>query len=390
MQLIPVTNKNTANQFLHTAVQIYKNDPSWIRPLDKDINQVFDKQKNKAFRFGEVERWILKDEKDNLIGRIAAFTNKKYKNKGDDVPVGGIGFFECINNQHAANLLLDTGKKWLQQRDMEAMDGPINFGERDKWWGLVTEGFYEPLYCMNYNAPYYVSLFENYGFQPFFHQVCVGMMPQAPLAHKIWERHNTLEKMGGFTCHTIKKNQLQKYASDFITVYNKAWAGHGGLKQMELKQAIILFKTMKPVMDEKLIYFAYYNNEPVAMFINLPDLNQWFKHLNGKFGLLQKLHFLWLQKFMPNDKFTGIVFGVVPEWQGKGVDAYIIAESAKVLQTDKKPRYEKYEMQWIGDFNPKMLNIADSLGETFRSRNLTTYRFLFDRTKEFKRHPILD
>lgn len=143
-------------------------------------------------------------------------------------------------------------------------------------------------------------------------------------------------------------------------------------------------------MDEKLVWFAYYNNEAVAMFINLPDLNQWFKHLNGKFGLLQKLKFLWLQKFVANDKFTGLVFGVVPEWQGKGVDAYIIAESAKVIQTDKKPRYEKYEMQWIGDFNPKMLNIADSLGETYRSRNLTTYRYLFDRTKEFKRHPILN
>jgi hypothetical protein len=389
MQLIPVTDKITAQQFLQVPVQIYKNDPNWIRPLDKDINQVFDKEKNKTFRFGEAERWILKDEKGNLTGRIAAFTNKKYKNKGDDVPVGGIGFFECINNQQAANLLLDTGKHWLQQKGMEAMDGPINFGERERWWGLVTEGFYEPLYCMNYNLPYYVSLFESYGFQPFFHQVCVGMIPQAPLAPKIWDRHNALEKMGGFSCDTIKKNLIEKYAADFVTVYNKAWAGHGGLKQMELKQAIILFKTMKPVMDEKLIYFAYYKNEPVAMFINLPDLNQWFKHLNGKFGLLQKLKFLWLQKFTPNDKFTGIVFGVVPEWQGKGVDAYIIAESAKVLQTNKKPRYEKYEMQWIGDFNPKMLNIADSLGETFRSRNLTTYRYLFDRTKEFKRHPIL-
>jgi hypothetical protein len=264
-----------------------------------------------------VERWILKDNNGNLIGRIAAFTNKKYKNKGDDVAAGGIGFFECIDNQEAANLLLDTGKKWLQQKGMEAMDGPINFGERDRWWGLVTEGFYEPLYCMNYNLPYYVTLFENYGFQPFFHQICFGLHPQAPLAPKIWERHNALENMGGFTCHTIKKNQLEKYAADFVTVYNKAWAGHGGLKQMEQKQAIILFKTMKPVMDEKLIYFAYYNNEPVAMFINLPDLNHWFKHLNGKFGLLQKLRFLWLQKFMPNDKFTGIVFGVVPEWQGQ-------------------------------------------------------------------------
>jgi hypothetical protein len=171
-------------------------------------------------------------------------------------------------------------------------------------------------------------------------------------------------------------------------VYNKAWAGHGGLKQMSKEQVMLLFKKMKPVMDEKIVWFAYHKQEPVAIFINMPDLNQWFKHLNGKFGLLQKIKFLWLKQFKPNKKFSGLVFGVVPEWQGKGVDAYIIAESAKVIQT-KATAYTEYEMQWIGDFNPKMLNIAASLGDVSRGRNLSTYRYLFDRNKAFHRHPFL-
>jgi hypothetical protein len=46
-------------------------------------------------------------------------------------------------------------------------------------------------------------------------------------------------------------------------------------------------------------------------------------------------------------------------------------------------------MQWIGDFNPKMINVAENFGETFRSRNLSTFRYFFDTNKEFKRHPIL-
>ncbi len=390
MQLISVHDTNTATQFLQVAVQLYKNDPNWIRPLDKDINDIFDTHKNKAWRFGEAVRWILKDEKGNLMGRIAAFTNKKYKNKGDEVPVGGIGFFECINSQDAANMLLDTAKKWLQEKGMEAMDGPINFGERDKWWGMVTRGFESPMYCMNYNPPYYVTLFENYGFHIFFNQVCFGMDPQAPLEQKVWDRHDTVAKMGGFSASTIKKSNLEKYAQDFATVYNKAWAGHGGLKQMNKEQVMLIFKKMKPVMDENIVWFAYYNNEPVALFVNIPDLNHWFKYLKGKFGLLQKLQFLWVKKFKPNPKFTGLVFGVVPEWQGKGVDSYIIGESAKLIQRKEAPRYEKYEMQWIGDFNPKMLNIAASLGQTHRSRTLATFRYLFDSTKEFKRHPILE
>ena len=388
MQLIPVNDAATAKEFLQVAVKIYQKDPNWIRPLDKDIEEVFDTKKNKAFRFGEAIRWILLDDDNNLIGRIAAFVNNKYKNKGDDVPVGGIGFFECINQQEAADLLLDNAKHWLMQKGMEAMDGPINFGERDRWWGLVTEGFTEPMYCMNYNAPYYQQLFEKYGFKLFFNQLCFGMHPKDRLSPKMFERHARFGADPDFTASYINKNQLEKFAGDFAIVYNKAWAGHGGLKQMAKEQVVLLFNKMKPVMDEKIIWFAYHKNEPIAIFVNLPDLNQWFKSLDGKFGLLQKIQFLWLKQFKPNKKFCGIVFGVVPEWQGQGIDAYIVVESAKVIQTPSLP-YTEYEMQWIGDFNPKMINIAQSLGEVFQSRRLTTYRYLFDKTKEFKRHPML-
>ena len=388
MQIIPVNDAAAAKDFLQVAIQLYKNDPQWIRPLDKDIDEVFNKEKNKAFRFGEVTRWIMKDDNGKLIGRIAAFVNKKYKNKGDEVTVGGVGFFECINNQDAANILFDTAKKWLEEKGMQAMDGPINFGERDKWWGLVTAGFTEPLYCMNYNAPYYVSLFENYGFQVFFNQICFGIDPQKSISSKIFERHAATSADPDINMKLINKNQLEKFAADFTTVYNKAWAGHGGLKQLAVEQVMLMFKKMKPVIDERIIYYAYHKKEPIGIFLNLPDLNQYFKHMNGQFGLLQKLYFVFLQKFKPSKKFTGLVFGVVPEWQGKGIDAYLIGECQKIIQIPSKP-YTEYEMQWIGDFNPKMINVAENFGDTFRSRNLATYRYLFNRTMEFKRHPFL-
>jgi hypothetical protein len=388
MQITPVSTPQDINAFFKLPLSIYKNDPNWIQPLDKDVQDVFDEKKNKSFRHGKIQRWILKDNANTCIGRIAAFTNTKYKNKADDIAVGCMGFFECINDQSAANLLFDTAKEWLQHEGMQAMDGPINFGERDKWWGLVTKGFMEPLYGMNYNLPYYVTLFEQYGFKIFFEQVCFGMKPKKPLDKKIWERHDEIARDPKFSSSHAYKNNLEKYAKDFATVYNKAWAGHGGLKQLTEAQVQIMFKKMKPIMDEKIVWYAYYDNEPVAIFINLPDLNQWFKHLHGKFGLVQKLKFLLVKQFTKNKKFTGLVFGVVPEWQGKGVDGYIIGESAKYIQSADCP-YEDYEMQWIGDFNPKMLNVASSLGDVQRSRNLCTYRYLFDRNKEFVRHPIL-
>jgi hypothetical protein len=385
MQLIEVTDASEAKEFITVNVQINQANANYIRPLDKDINEVFDEKKNKTFRFGTVKRWLLKNE-GKSIGRIAAFTNKKYRNKGDEVTVGGIGFFDCINDQPAADMLFDVAKHWLLQQGVEAMDGPINFGERDRWWGLVVEGFQPPLYGMNYNPPYYQQLFETYGFQPFFHQVCFGMTPKNKLNDKVIERHALYEKDPAFTVRNMEKSKLEKYAADFATVYNAAWAGHGGLKELKKEQVVIMFKKMKPVMDESIIWFAYKNENPIALFVNLPDLNQWFKHLHGKFDLLHKLKFLWIKKTVKCNKFTGLVFGIVPEFQGKGIDSFMVGEAHKTVL--KNP-YDEYEMQWIGDFNPKMLNVAQGLGDVYQSRKLTTYRYLFDRTKEFKRHPIL-
>ncbi|HEY1869806.1 MAG TPA: hypothetical protein VGG71_02045 [Chitinophagaceae bacterium] len=390
MQLVEVSDKKTAKEFIEANVVINKNDPNYIRPLDKDINDVFDPKKNKAFRSGEAVRWTLKNEEGKLIGRIAAFVNKKYRTKGDEGSVGGVGFFDCINNQEAADMLFDVAKHWLMQRGMYAMDGPINFGERDRWWGLLVEGFQPPVYCLNYNSPYYQQLFENYGFKTFFNQHCFGYDPKKRMNDKTFVRHAVLEKDPAYEARHIDKSNLKKFAVDFTTIYNKAWAGHGGIKQMNEKVVIKLFNSMKPVMDERVDWFVYYNDEPIAMWINLPDLNQWFKYLNGKFDLWHKLKLLWIKRTKKCRRFTGLIFGIIPEFQGKGVDSYMIAEGAKVIQDPKGPIYEEYEMQWIGDFNPKMINVAENFGDTFRTRRLVTYRYLFDRTKEFKRHPILN
>lgn len=383
MHLHEVKTDEDKRLFLRVAVDLYKDDPNWIRPLDKDIEDVFDPAKNKFFKQGECKRWILMNDGGKPIGRIAAFTNKKYKN---EQPTGGIGFFECIDDQAAANFMFDHCREWLRERGMQAMDGPINFGERDKWWGLQVSGFQEPLYNMNYNHPYYVPLFENYGFQVYFNQLCFSLKVKDRLPDKFYTRHAELSKDKDYKVVHIRTAELEKFAKDFTFIYNKAWAGHGGGKSLEERTVQKMFKTMKPVMDEHITWFTYYKGEPVAMWVNLPDLNQYFKHMNGKFGILQKLYFLWLKKFGKCNRFVGLVFGIIPEHQGKGVDSLMIIEAAKVIQPRHK--YDDYEMQWIGDFNPKMVNIAENLG-TYISRKLSTYRYLFDRDKEFKRHPIV-
>ena len=265
MKLIEVNDKTTVRAFLRFPVRLYKGEKTWIRPLDSDIEQVFDPGKNKFFRHGECIRWVLQNDKQETIGRVAAFINKKTAQK-EEQPTGGMGFFECIEDKNAAFQLFDACKSWLQAKGMEAMDGPVNFGDRDRWWGLLIDGFHiEPNYCCNYNFPYYQQFFEEYGFQIYFKQFTYGRKTRDPFHPKIAMKAEKVAQDPNYRFEHLKKSNLKKYTEDFRTVYNKAWSRHKGVAEMSSLQAKNAMKKIKPIMDDKIIWYGYYNDEPIEI-----------------------------------------------------------------------------------------------------------------------------
>ncbi|MGK7397099.1 MAG: hypothetical protein ACNS62_21155 [Candidatus Cyclobacteriaceae bacterium M3_2C_046] len=388
MELVEVTNQKYRKAFLQLPVKLYKDSKYWIRPLDQDIEGVFDPQKNKYLKEGSSIRWILLDHQQQVIGRVAAFVNKKTAYTFDQ-PTGGIGFFECINDQAAANKLFEQSREWLQQQGMEAMDGPVNFGDRDRWWGLLVDGFnIEPNYCTPYNFPYYQQLFENYGFQLYFRQYTYArMVHEDGLAPQIKQKAALIRADPDYTFRHIEKKRLELYAEDFRFIFNKAWRKHLGVKEMTREQAVSIMKKLKPVLDERIIWFGYYKKEPIAFYINLPELNQIFKFVHGKLNWWGKLIFLYHKYRNTCDKMFGVSFGVIPEFQGKGIEGAIVDAFSEFAWSDKHP-YKTYEMNWIGDFNPKMMHVCENVGGRIIKTHIT-YRKLFDETKAFERAPII-
>lgn len=390
MRIVEVNTPATLKSFIAINAFVNKDNPNYIRPLDNEVEAVFDPLKNKLFKEGgNAKRWIVQDEQGNCIGRIAAFYYDNYKNKGTEYPVGCVGFFDSINDQSVANLLLDTAKQWLHKHGMEAMDGPINFGDRDKWWGLMVDGFdRQPMYGMSFNPPYYEKLLTQYGFENYYNQYYYRTNLLDPLPPKYQERFEKFKSKPAYTAKYLEPTKLDKYATDFVTVYNAAWAQHGEAKAITKEAILKLFKTLKPVMDPKVIWFAYYNEEPIAMFINIPDVNQYFKHFNGKLGLKQKLHLLWMKWSKQNSQLTGLAFGVVPKYQALGIDSFLIYSCYLLINELKN--YNEYEMGWAADWNPIMVNIYKSLGAK-PSRQMVTYRYIFDpQLHPFERHPIME
>lgn len=383
MRIVPVDNPQLEQEFLLLATQLYIGDPFWIRPWDHDMLDPFQPQKNKLLRCGgKAQRWLLYKDKQ-CIGRIAAFV----KPDSEKDKVGGIGFFECINNQDAANTLFDTAKNWLAENGMQSMDGPINFGDRDKWWGLLVDGFEAPTYGMNYHLPYYQALFENYGFGNYFEQYVYRYTIDQELPQKFIDKANRLLKNPAIQFKHLEKKRIDEFTRYFMEVYNEAWGkNHVGFKAISLDQAKAMMKMLKPIMDERLMWFGFYENKPISFFISLPEINQIIKSLNGKFGWWQKIQFLFLLKFTKRiTKIYGIVFGVIPEFQGKGIEGGMIRAAELAI---RETHYTELQMNWIGSFNPKMMAIAEGL-HTKICKTFITYRYHFDRTKPFEKHPII-
>jgi hypothetical protein len=79
------------------------------------------------------------------------------------------------------------------------MDGPINFGENDNFWGLLVEGFTPPSYGMNYNPPYYKAFFEDYGFETEYEQITNHLDVHKPFSERFTKIANWVIQKPGYT-----------------------------------------------------------------------------------------------------------------------------------------------------------------------------------------------
>lgn len=385
--IIVVRDQYTSNMFLNVPRNIYKSDKNWIPHLNQDIEKIFDATQNKLLAEGKAIRWVALDTNNCAIGRIAAFINPKTSFTFEQ-PTGGCGFFECIDNSDVANKLFDIAKNWLMENGMEAMDGPINLGDKNQFWGLLVQNFDSPnSYGMNYNPSYYQKLFEDYGFKTYYNQY-VYTRPLRQEVEEVFVRKAkmvmTRSKVRISDCRGMS---IERIAHDFRTVYNGSWGGHDNFKEMSESAALKVAKSLKPIMDPEIIVFAYHDDEPIGFYVNIPELNEIFCKVNGNLNWIGKMKFLYHKWRKTPKTMVGIVFGVVREWQGKGIEGAIIywfgQEKVPVL------KYDDTILTWIGDFNPKMIKVAINLGTEIH-RSYITYRYLFDRDKEFKRCPIVE
>ncbi|MEL7251653.1 MAG: hypothetical protein AAFZ63_17005 [Bacteroidota bacterium] len=372
MQIREITPPQDWKIFHQVPHYVYQNDPFWIAPLEGDVETVFNPAKNANFKEGKAKLWVLLNEQGQGIGRIAAFIDGK-RNRQRGKKEGGIGFFECVNNNEAAKLLFDTAEAYLKEEGMNYFHAPINFGERDKFWGLLTKGWFAPLYNENYNPTYYQRFLDQRGYQ-FQEQVFtfggkvsnISYERLTQISSRIRERYNVQSR-------SIDIKNLRSEGDHIATVYNAAFSTMPHFKPLDGEQVYGLLKQMKPVMDPYLTCISFAGDEPVGFCALMPDINQSLKFAKGRLKWWKLPRFLYNLKYGEPKIVKGVAFGIHPDYQRRGIFSEMVDFLANVENQSNPRTYEALGLATIRGGNYAMLKAASAALNVYVEREHVSF-----------------
>ncbi len=372
IRIIRVENEVDKMRFIKFPWSIYRDYPNWVPPLIYDVRKNLDTSKNPFYSHARIKLFLALDGR-TPVGRIAAIVNDYHNQKYSD-KVGFVGYFDCINSKGVSSALFDEAGIWLKEQGMDTMRGPINLSVNDEL-GMLTNAYDKPpVLLMTYNPEYYLGLFANYGFEKvkdlYAYYIDQDMCNTNTKAMDKLERVSELvKKREHIKIRNVVLKDLENELLKVMEVYNSAWIDNWGSVQMTAEEFKHVASSLKPLVDEDIVYFAEVDNKPVGFSLSMPDYNQVFKKMNGRlfpFGIFKLL--------TGKKKINGIrviMMGVIPEYQRKGIEAVFIQNTIRTALTKG---YTKAEISWILEDNTPMVQTAVNLG----SDQYKTYR-IFDK-----------
>jgi GNAT superfamily N-acetyltransferase len=336
------------------------------------METLLSRAKNPFFEHGDAEYFIA--ERDGVVvGRIAAISNRLHNEIHGD-QVGFFGFFECIDDQPVADALLTAAADWCRALGHDVLRGPASFSVNDEC-GLLVDGFdTPPTLMMPHNPRYYVPLLERAGFAKAKDLwVYQGGSEEryVPVPERLARATELIRQRQGITLRALNMKDFEGEVERIKELYNSAWEKNWGFVPMTEREIDHLAEQFKPVVIPELVPMAEKDGKLIGFGIALPDLNVVFrKNRSGRlFPMILKL--LWALKTKRIRRARILLLGVLPEHQGKGIDAMLYHW---IWTKSGERRIYWGEAGWILEDNPAMNAGLEKM--TFRVYK--TYR-LYDR-----------
>jgi GNAT superfamily N-acetyltransferase len=344
--------------------------------------RIFSPVHNTRLRYLPLMRWLAINEFGVPLGRIAAFGHPK---PASTEKAGGIGFFDCIDNSEVAAALLQAAEAWLLSGGFLVIDGPIQPGENDQYWGLLSGNHAPVSFGSNWHPPYLEAFWHSAGYEVYYEQLTFGLSLKEGLTARFFKIAAWAKSRSSVEVKSLKVKQLPQFAADLAHIYNHAWTDFENFKRMEATQPLLEFERMKQILIPDLVWFAYMQGEPAAFILMLPDINDLLKGIGSKLDAWGKIKFWWGLKSKRCTKLKVVVMGVHHRFQKMGLES-VLVEAAYLRVKNKYPHFEQVELAWVGDFNEPMkaLNIAAGAKPVRRHLTLRKYLHEAQEVKKFR------
>jgi GNAT superfamily N-acetyltransferase len=351
-----VTTKEEKSNFIRFPYNHYTEDTYWVAPLLIEQKKLLNEEKNPFFENAEIALFLA-EHNGNPAGRIAAIIDRRY-NDFHNTKTGFFGFFECIDHQATANLMFKVAEDWLKRRGMQDVLGPANPSMMDEI-GVLVQGFDKyPSIMMPYSKNYYDKLLKGAGYGKEM-DLLTYLVTQDSVDRNRANRALEIVKKRLPNIHIRKINlkEIKDEVKIIRKIFNAAWSKNWGYIPLSEAEFDSLASDLKVIVDDDFAHIAEIDGEPVAFSIGLPDYNQIFRNMNGRlfpFGLFK---ILWNRKKI--DKIRTALMGVLPEYQGKGIDVLLHREA---IENGLIKNVYSSEVGWILENNVQMVRVAEKIG----------------------------
>jgi hypothetical protein len=348
----PARSRRDVGAFIDLPFRLHAGTP-WVPPLKIERRIFLSRRPRVGTYASRVDFELFVAERDGrVVGRISAHVDHAY-NRHHEERRGWFGFFECEDDGEAARALLEVAEGWLRARGMARMTGPADFTMNDES-GIVIEGHdLPPMIRQPWHPPYYQRLLEESAGMDkevdlFMWELDISdrdqMLPILPeLAADAREKH-------GVTIRRMSRRRFRRDLDIFGEIYNRAWRRNFGFVpygEADLDQYAL---EMQLAFDRDWMMVAEVGDEPIAIALTFPDLNQVLRRMKGRVLPFGWWHYL--RRHDTVDKVRVGFLGVKPKFQHTGAAALLYVEHFDT--SERHPRIKGGEMGWILETNRAM------------------------------------
>ncbi len=243
------------DDFIEFSASNYNGDPYYTEP--------------DPFSCEHQVKLFIAYEKNSIVGRAAALINSSLKYNG--TKTGLIGWYECINDDGAAESILSAACEFLLGNGCDWVIGPLNGTTWNRYRLTVPSGD-RPFFLENYHKEWYLQQFQNNNFTPVASYYSSKIDLRESTDKRVIHFEQALEKK---RIH-VRNFRIEKFEEEIEKIYEvciQAFKNNFLYTQVDLVPFKKMYEKVKGVLDPSLIRIAEdYNGKPSGFLFAVRDL----------------------------------------------------------------------------------------------------------------------